>query len=138
MWKIFSSEIEYCYINAINRFREETDIGVTLLCILQYLRNQHSIITNALDWIGDCGFGKWVKQPKLFEQIYWNDRFPSLNILFLSAKHLFYNMISLHSYIGRITHDFSCVLQRYEHVVDVIDKRRKMFNIYSRNGTQYI
>nr|XP_033195881.1 dynein-1-beta heavy chain, flagellar inner arm I1 complex-like [Bombus vancouverensis nearcticus] len=89
IWKIFNNEIEYCYISAINRSREETDVGVTLLCILQYLRNQHSIMTNALDWIGDCDFG-------------------------------------------------NCVLQRYEHVVDVIDKRRKMFNIYNTNGTQYI
>ena len=33
-------------------------------------------------------------------------------------------------------HDFRCVLQQYEHVLDVIDKRSKMFNSYSINKTQ--
>ncbi|KOX73845.1 Dynein-1-beta heavy chain, flagellar inner arm I1 complex [Melipona quadrifasciata] len=87
IWKIFSNEIEYCYINAINQSKKETSVNINLLCSLQYLKKQHSIITNAVDWIGDCDFEK-------------------------------------------------CVLQQYEHVLGVIDKRSKMFNSYSTNETQ--
>ncbi|KAK9305252.1 hypothetical protein QLX08_003682 [Tetragonisca angustula] len=87
IWKIFSNEIEYCYINAINQSKKEISVNINLLCILQYLKKQHSIITNAVDWMGECDFEK-------------------------------------------------CVLQQYEHVLDVIDKRSKMFNSYSINKTQ--
>ncbi|CAK9826243.1 Dynein-1-beta heavy chain, flagellar inner arm I1 complex [Anthophora retusa] len=87
VWKIFSDEIEYCYTNAIIESKKMTDFQINLLCISQYLRNQHSIIVNASSWIGVCETEK-------------------------------------------------CVLQQYEHVVDVIDKRRKIFNSYSTNGTQ--
>ncbi|XP_017787745.1 PREDICTED: dynein-1-beta heavy chain, flagellar inner arm I1 complex [Habropoda laboriosa] len=87
VWKIFSDEIESCYMNAIYEPKKKTDIEINLSCISQYLRNQYSIIINALDWIGVCGTEK-------------------------------------------------CVLQQYEHVLDVIDKRRKMFNIYSTSGTE--
>lgn len=30
-------------------------------------------------------------------------------------------------------HDFRCILQQYEQVLDVIDKKQKMFNIYNTN-----
>ncbi|KAF3423351.1 hypothetical protein E2986_06295 [Frieseomelitta varia] len=87
IWKIFSNEIEYCYINAINQSKKEISVNINLLCILQYLKKQHSIITNAVDWIGDCDFEK-------------------------------------------------CVLQQYEHVLNVIDKRSKMLKSYSISKTQ--
>lgn len=84
IWKIFSNEIEHCYINVIRQSKKKINNDVNLLCISQYLKNQYSIIINALDWIGDCNVGK-------------------------------------------------CILQQYEQVLDVIDKKQKMFNIYNTN-----
>ncbi|XP_076760256.1 uncharacterized protein LOC143428883 isoform X2 [Xylocopa sonorina] len=78
VWKIFSNEIEQCYISIINQPKEKTDISVNLLCISRYLKYQHSIIMNALYWIGDSDLEK-------------------------------------------------CVLQQYEHVLDVIDEGKKDF-----------
>ncbi|XP_026668920.1 dynein-1-beta heavy chain, flagellar inner arm I1 complex [Ceratina calcarata] len=86
IWIMFSNDIERCYVDAIKQSKKKTDIDASLSCVSQYLKSQHSLITNAIDWIGESDMEK-------------------------------------------------CVLQQYEHVLDVLDKRRKMFNIHNTNGT---
>ncbi|CAL7936455.1 unnamed protein product [Xylocopa violacea] len=76
VWKIFSNEIEQCYISVINQPKEKINVTVNLQCISRYLKYQYSIIMNALYWIGDSDLEK-------------------------------------------------CVLQQYEHVLDVIDEGKK-------------
>lgn len=69
IWKIFSNEIEHCYINIIHQSKKKINSNVNLLCISQYLKNQYSIIINALDWIGNCNIEKLVRRYKLFRFI---------------------------------------------------------------------